>query len=71
LPGAWKDGNVTGLRARGGFEIDMAWNGGRLIAATIKSSAGGICHVYYAGKAIMLTMKKGESVRLDGTLSQP
>jgi len=70
LPGAWKDGRVAGLRARGGFEIDMAWNGGRLTAATIKSSEGGTCHVCYAGKASRLTLKKGESVRLDGTLSQ-
>jgi alpha-L-fucosidase 2 len=71
LPEAWKDGSVAGLRGRGGFEIDMTWKHGRLIEGTIKSSAGGTCHVYYAGKAIMLTMKKGESVRLDGTLSHP
>ena len=71
LPETWKNGKVAGLRARGGFEIDMAWKDGRLIATTIKSGAGGTCHVYYAGKAIMLKVKKGETVRLDGTLSQP
>ena len=71
LPEAWENGRVKGLRARGGFEIDMAWKDGRLTAATIKSSAGGTSHVYYAGNAIMLKMKKGESVRLDGTLSKP
>ena len=70
LPDTWKNGNVTGLRARGGFEIDMAWKGGRLIVATIKSRAGGTCHVYCRGKTITLIMKKGESVRLGGTLSQ-
>jgi hypothetical protein len=70
LPETWKNGVVSGLRARGGFEIDMAWKDGRLVAATIKSSEGGTSHVYYAGKAIMLKMKRGESVRLDGTLSQ-
>jgi len=71
LPEQWKNGTVKGLCARGGFEIDIAWKDGRLIAATIKSSGGGTSHVYYAGKAIMLKMKKGQSVRLDGTLSQP
>jgi len=71
LPEAWKNGMVRGLRARGGFEIDLTWKDGRLIAATIKSSAGGTSHVDYAGKTIVLKMKKGERVRLDGTLSQP
>jgi alpha-L-fucosidase 2 len=71
LPEAWKNGTVSGLRARGGFEIDMTWKDGRLISATIKSSEGGTSHLHYAGKAIMLKMKKGESVRLDGMLFQP
>jgi alpha-L-fucosidase 2 len=69
LPEAWKDGMVAELRARGGFEINMAWKDGHLIAVTIKSSEGGTCHVYYAGKATMLKMKKGDTVGLDGTLS--
>src|SRR5258708_7167823 len=65
LPEAWKNGMVEGLRARGGFEIDMTWKDGRLVAATIKSGLGGTCHVFYAGKEITLEMKKGESVQLD------
>jgi alpha-L-fucosidase 2 len=69
LPKAWPSGSVSGLRARGGFEIAMKWKDGLLVAATIKSSAGGICNVFYAGKETILRMKKGESVQLDGTLS--
>jgi alpha-L-fucosidase 2 len=69
LPEVWKNGTVKGLRARDGFEFDMTWKEGRLIAATIKSTAGGTCHVFYAGKDIRLEMKKGESIQLDGTLS--
>jgi alpha-L-fucosidase 2 len=69
LPEAWKNGMVEGLRARGGFEIDMTWKDGLLVAATIKSSLGGTCHVFYAGKEIILETKKGESIRVDGTLS--
>jgi alpha-L-fucosidase 2 len=36
LPGAWPEGQVTGLRARGGLEVDIRWSGGRPLTATLK-----------------------------------
>ncbi|MBR1687405.1 MAG: glycoside hydrolase family 95 protein [Prevotella sp.] len=45
LPTAWSDGSVSGLRVRGGFEVDMAWHGGRLTEVTIRSTQGGNCRI--------------------------
>ena len=45
LPPAWREGRVTGLRARGAFEVDMAWRAGTLASAEIRSLAGGECRV--------------------------
>ncbi len=45
LPAAWKDGEVKGLRARGGFELDIAWRNGQMEQATIRSAVGGVCRI--------------------------
>jgi alpha-L-fucosidase 2 len=45
LPAAWTTGKVDGLRARGGFEVDMEWKEGDLVAARITSDLGRRCRV--------------------------
>ena len=45
LPTAWKEGTVKGLRARGGFEVNIRWTAGRLKNAVIKSKAGHQCTI--------------------------
>jgi len=45
LPRAWRRGYVRGLRARGGFVVDIYWSSGRLERAVIHSTIGGVCRV--------------------------
>lgn len=48
LPKEWENGYIKGLKARGGFEVDMEWKNGNLTEAKIKSSIYGICKVKYS-----------------------
>lgn len=45
LPVEWKNGSVKGLRARGGFEINMAWKDGKVYQSTVVSSMGEVCRI--------------------------
>ena len=49
LPAAWSNGSVRGLKARGGFEVSVAWADGRLESAEILSQVGNECRVRVAG----------------------
>jgi alpha-L-fucosidase 2 len=62
LPSAWMKGKIRGLRARGGFEIEIHWENGELTKAFIKSSLGGNCrirsYVPLKGKALKKAKEK-------------
>jgi alpha-L-fucosidase 2 len=45
LPNAWNSGTVKGLKARGGYEVDIQWENGQLYKAKIKSSFTGNCRI--------------------------
>jgi alpha-L-fucosidase 2 len=64
LPSAWPNGSIQGLRARGGFEVDIVWKNGALDQATIKSITGKDCHVRYQEKTAHFPLTPGTSVQL-------
>ena len=60
LPDAWKNGNVSGLRARGNFLVDIDWNDGKLLKAKIYSNSGARCIVRYKDSSHSFATKKGK-----------
>ena len=66
LPKAWSSGKITGLRARGGFEVDLAWADGKLISATIRSLNGNPVRLRYGVNTKFVHTKKDETIQWDG-----
>jgi alpha-L-fucosidase 2 len=66
LPKAWPAGRVTGLRARGGFEVDLEWQDGTLTTATIRSTWGTTARLRSGTAERMVTMKPGGTLTWDG-----
>jgi alpha-L-fucosidase 2 len=56
------------LRARGGFEVNLAWAGGKLTTANIKSVGGRKATVRYGDRTVEITLKPGRSVQLNAEL---
>jgi len=67
LPRAWPTGHVKGLRARGGFEVDIDWKDGKLNRAIIHSLLGNTCKICYGDKMFELKAQAGESCLLNGS----
>ena len=61
LPAAWPSGKVSGLRARGGFEVSLEWKDGAAVRAEILSLAGQECIVEYSG-ALTAVDESGQPV---------
>jgi len=65
MPDAWPDGSVTGLRARGGFEVDLTWKAGKLVSASIHSLLGNPCRLHYGDVIRDVNIKQGKTFQWD------
>ncbi|MGP8234723.1 MAG: glycosyl hydrolase family 95 catalytic domain-containing protein, partial [Limisphaerales bacterium] len=71
LPSAWPQGNVAGLRARGGFEIGMTWNSGKLNTVKIHSVGGRKAMVRYDNRTAEINLKSDDTAQLNSALKAP
>jgi alpha-L-fucosidase 2 len=69
LPSDWPNGSITGLRARGGFEVDVQWANGKLTDAVIRSVGGTACKVRYGSQTKSFTLANGGTVMFTPDLS--
>jgi alpha-L-fucosidase 2 len=66
LPKAWPEGSVKGLRARGGYEVDIAWKDGKLTTAKVKSHLGQPGLLRWGPVARRFELNAGETLTWDG-----
>lgn len=64
LPSEWKNGEVKGLRTRGGFEVDIKYRDRKLVGLKIKSLLGNECKLFYDGETRNFPTKIGETYNI-------
>ena len=67
LPAAWPQGSVTGLCARGGFEVDLSWSGGEPWRVAVRSRLGGQCRMLLPAAQRVAVTCNGEPVAAEQT----
>ena len=68
LPQEWSSGSVAGLRARGGFAVDIAWQNGRLSGATLRSLGGTEATLRHGETLVRISLRSGETLHLNADL---
>lgn len=70
LPDALPSGKISGVCARGGFELTFDWQNGKLQKLQVLSKAGQKCRLNYAGKSVEFDTEKGKVYSFDGGLKK-
>lgn len=68
LPAALPAGTIRGMRARGGFELDIDWDRGKLLRVVVRSFAGNECQLRYKDRQVNFKTQKGGKYTYDGLL---
>ncbi len=68
LPDEWDKGKVEGLLARGGFQVDIEWENGKLTQVKVLSKLGNTCYLSSGEKVLKLNTEKGLSYILNQNL---
>ncbi len=68
LPDAWKDGEVKGLKARGGFVTDIKWKNNKLVSCTLRSIAGSDLKICYGGRSAVMVTTPGKTYHFNSSL---
>jgi len=61
LPSNWQDGSIKGLRARGGFEVDIVWKNGKPTSVTVRNTKAGTALIQHGGKSHEVPLAPDES----------
>lgn len=65
LPDKWQTGTVSGICARGGFEVSIKWQNGKLMSAEVLSENGRKGRLHYNGKSLAINIKKGSRLKIN------
>ncbi|GAA3647074.1 glycoside hydrolase family 95 protein [Flavivirga jejuensis] len=68
LPGALPKGSISGVCARGGFELSFTWENAALTSVEVLSKSGGTCTLVYKDKRVEFDTAKGETYQFDSEL---
>lgn len=70
LPSSWPSGSITGMRVRGGFEIDFRWAASKPVRLTVRRKGGSVCKVRSGNVVKQFTVPSDGPLVLDGNLNQ-
>jgi alpha-L-fucosidase 2 len=70
LPDALPSGKISGVCARGGFELNFNWEAGKLQKIEVLSKAGQKCILRYGDKVVEMVTEKGKTYSFDGELKR-
>lgn len=64
VPAAWQTGSVSGICTRGGYEVSMNWENGRVVTASVLAKKTGKVILTYNGKTVTKKLKAGKEYQI-------